>query len=702
MGKDTLEIIVTVGLFLLNATVITVFASVCVVYYLAIDVNRLLRCRKFKVMRLVTDEAVLAQELARPDTGHEGLSGAAANDPDGTVPALCWRHPGTGAAQVYPPKQVYVRDGVAEAGWVWTDADGNESWSKETPQLVAALAEGEKKPTPGNFVCNIDIKTLIMSPLAEVPPDVMSSRDDRRGDGAAVGALESDVDGDDVEMQERENPEYAGERTKDPTDEGKRDDPNERAFQLDNPLGEAARRAGHPRAATKGRVAPSHSNSGCTVEMTALSAGWREHADESGNACSKASTRVAKHPRGWSAHTVEDGSVYYNNDHTNETTWEKPTLPAPPAGWLVRPHADHGQYYKNIGTGEKTWVHPHDTDEVEVLEQAPADAAAAQQPAAAAEETYSSPSSSSSTSSSFETNSAALKEMRAGQSFDTAASEDNPMEQPLSLGVAGHPRAATKGAVAPIRFKSGSTVEMTAFPGAVVELGVAAEAAVQHLTGETPGEHCPRGWSTAVSQRTGSTYYNNDHTEESTYDKPTLPAPPAGWRVQLEDDTVRYTNAETEEMQWHHPLDTAPTHPRGWSERTEANGHTFYQNEHTGVSTYDKPTLPAPPEGWSVHAHEDEDGVHYFQHDAGGCETQWHHPFDEDPNDAATMTGSTAEAAAAASDEWYYNDYVNVDELHGPFALAQLKAWVDEGEMPASRLVRNGREGKEVELGSCG
>ena len=111
--------------------------------------------------------------------------------------------------------------------------------------------------------------------------------------------------------------------------------------------------------------------------------------------------------------------------------------------------------------------------------------------------------------------------------------------------------------------------------------------------------------------------------------------------------------------------------------------------------------FPAPPEGWSVHAHGDG-GDHYFQHDAGGCETQWHHPFDEDPNDAATMTGLTAEAAAAASDEWYYNDYVNVDELHGPFALAQLKAWVDEGEMPASRLVRNGREGEEVELDSCG
>ena len=223
MGKDTLEMIVTVGLFLLNSIIISVFASVYVVYTLAIDVNRLLRCRKFKVMRLVTDKAVVALELARPDTGREG--GAAANDPDGAIPALCWRHPDTGAAQVHPPKQVYSRDGVAKGVWGWTDADGKKSWSENTPQLVAALDEGEIL-TPGDFVCNIDTKTLIMSPLAEVPPDVMGSRDDRRGNGAADEALEAAVDGDGVEMRglaQQGNPRYAGERTLDPVDEGTRE-----------------------------------------------------------------------------------------------------------------------------------------------------------------------------------------------------------------------------------------------------------------------------------------------------------------------------------------------------------------------------------------------------------------------------------------------------------------------------------------------
>ena len=94
-------------------------------------------------------------------------------------------------------------------------------------------------------------------------------------------------------------------------------------------------------------------------------------------------------------------------------------------------------------------------------------------------------------------------------------------------------------------------------PGAVVEVGVAAKAAVQHPAVETPGEQCPRGWS-SVSHHTGK-YFNNDYT---------------------------------------------------------------------GETTYEKPMFPAPPEGWSVHAHGDE-GHHYFQHDASGGGTQWHHPHDD-------------------------------------------------------------------------
>ena len=75
-------------------------------------------------------------------------------------------------------------------------------------------------------------------------------------------------------------------------------------------------------------------------------------------------------------------------------------------------------------------------------------------------------------------------------------------------------------------------------------------------------------------------------------------------------------------------VDPAVVHPRGWSEHSH-EGDTYYNNDHTGETTFTKPTLPAAPEGWSVHAHGD-DGEYYFENDADG-ELQWHHPHDPNP-----------------------------------------------------------------------
>jgi hypothetical protein len=48
------------------------------------------------------------------------------------------------------------------------------------------------------------------------------------------------------------------------------------------------------------------------------------------------------------------------NDHTEEMTWEKPTLPAPPSGWAVSTDPNGYVYYENVSTGETHWDHPHD------------------------------------------------------------------------------------------------------------------------------------------------------------------------------------------------------------------------------------------------------------------------------------------------------------------------------------------------------
>jgi hypothetical protein len=97
--------------------------------------------------------------------------------------------------------------------------------------------------------------------------------------------------------------------------------------------------------------------------------------------------------------------------------------------------------------------------------------------------------------------------------------------------------------------------------------------------------------------------------------------------------------------------------------------------------------LPAPPEGCSVHAHGDE-GQHYFQHDASGGGTQWHHPHDDDPS------------SVQLTKTWFFADASDAMVRHGPYTLTKLQRWLAEKELDATTLVRDGREGEDVELGS--
>ena len=161
----------TSGLFLLNAIAITTFAFTYISYYFDFDFIKLLRCRKMKKMKLVTEVAKIREELQRLHVPTETTETA--------VPLLYWRHPETGIAQTQVPTEIVKKEGGEAEGWIWTDGDGNEVWSKRAPQLVVALAKGEGSK-PGDMICTLDPKTLLLSPLVEVPLDVMENREDYR------------------------------------------------------------------------------------------------------------------------------------------------------------------------------------------------------------------------------------------------------------------------------------------------------------------------------------------------------------------------------------------------------------------------------------------------------------------------------------------------------------------------------------------
>ena len=158
LSKQTLEILVTVGLFLLNSVAIVIFGAVYVGYYFNVDL-RCVRCRKLKRMRLVTDEAVIAQQLVERFIADED-----------DRPKMFWRNPFTDMAQRHAPRQ-FVTAGDPKPAWEWILKDEGVAFTTDSPQLVVALDEGEVGE-PGQQICTLNLKTLALTPLVQVPEDV--------------------------------------------------------------------------------------------------------------------------------------------------------------------------------------------------------------------------------------------------------------------------------------------------------------------------------------------------------------------------------------------------------------------------------------------------------------------------------------------------------------------------------------------------
>ena len=101
-----------------------------------------------------------------------------------------------------------------------------------------------------------------------------------------------------------------------------------------------------------------------------------------------------------------------------------------------------------------------------------------------------------------------------------------------------------------------------------------------------------------------------------------MPEAEAGGSSSSSDELSSLSSSEGEEA-------AAVGHPRGWSATHSAeHDRTYYTNNHTSATQWERPTLPAPPEGWSVHEHGDSQ---YWQRAVGGGASQWHHPHDAAP-----------------------------------------------------------------------
>ena len=145
---------------------------------------------------------------------------------------------------------------------------------------------------------------------------------------------------------------------------------------------------------------------------------------------------------------------------------------------------------------------------------------------------------------------------------------------------------------------------------------------------------------------------------------------------------------------------SAAIHPRGWIEKlSRSQNMPYYTNAHTGEMVWEKPTLAAPPAGWTVHAHA-KNGQ-YFHNTTTGA-TLWEHP-----HDVVHPRGWTESHHATHNMPYYTNEHTGEMIWEKPTLPAPPAGWKvdddDDGNVYFTNLETNAVQWKHpfdtVEVG---
>jgi hypothetical protein len=407
-----LDLAVTGGLFFLNAACISIFTFVWLRYlidgwnicYTCISWRR----NRWDKVRLITNDEAVMKMLTRYDDVVDGDDDNGEEGEEETMlPIMFWRHPVTSYASRAPP-EVVQREG-RKTGYIWTDEEG-ELFTTDMPQLLVPLQHGRRT---GDMICMFYPKSLLLTQLREVPPDVMASPDDAFREEVDVeleqilaygtneeSSLQHDAEAVDEEYEKVNHGNEDGDERRrqmisrrrkriarrrqtlnteqitnpmiedelitvavKPTTNRRRERITQRRKTLNsnqlvtNPMLEDETMLP---IAPKGWVVRSHAKGYYFKHIASGKKQWHHPDDDAHDV-------AASIPRGWEKCKDDDEQIYYINKYSGAREESLPRLPAPPQGWITRPHAEYGHYFKHIETGKKQWEHPDDDRENTVI-----------------------------------------------------------------------------------------------------------------------------------------------------------------------------------------------------------------------------------------------------------------------------------------------------------------------------------------------
>ena len=214
---------------------------------------------------------------------------------------------------------------------------------------------------------------------------------------------------------------------------------------------------------------------------------------------------------------------------------------------------------------------------------------------------------------------------------------------------------------------------------------------------EKSSDSLPDGWTAHVSENTrpGETYYYNEKTDETVWEKPTTNASsssssesekssdslPDGWTAHVSENTkpgeTYYYNEKTDETVWEKPTTNASSSsasesekssdslPDGWTAHVSENtkpGETYYYNEKTDETVWEKPTTNASsssasesekssdslPDGWTAHVSENTRPGETYYYNEKTDETVWEKPTTNASSSSASESEKSSEKALKA------------------------------------------------------